>query len=146
MAYIDRDKMVAEFGESELIQLTDRDGSTGAIVDATLMQAMTNAESEMDSYIGGRYPLPLPMVPEVLRSFACDIARYRLYDAKPTDEVSKRYDRAVSWLRDLAKGIVSLGIKATEEAPTDQVVISDARAQVFTDTLFGTMGPKWPTQ
>jgi phage gp36-like protein len=143
MAYIDRDKMIAEFGELELIQLTDRDASFGSIVDPVLVQAMTNAESEIDSYLGSRYDLPLTTVPEVVRSFACDITRYRLYDARATEEVQKRYDRAVSWLRDVSKGIVSLGLKVTDVAPTDEAVVINSRSQVFTDDLFGKMGPKW---
>lgn len=143
MTYIDRAKMIAEFGEKELTELTDRDGSAGAIVDPVLVQAMTNAEAEIDSYIGNRYPLPLPTVPEVIRSFACDMARYRLYDARATEEVTKRYERAVSWLRDVSKGVVSLGLLVTDTAPTDQATIVSARSQVFTDDVFSKMGPKW---
>ena len=144
MAYIDKATMILLFGQSELIQLTDRDGSAGVIVDEVLNQAMANAESEADSYLGSAYALPLPTVPDVLKSMAGDIARYRLYDNRATEEVQKRYDRAVSWLRDVARGIVSLGIKVTDPQPDSSVAVAGSRQQVFTDALFNQMGPKWP--
>ncbi len=144
MAYIDKAAMILMFGEPELIQLTDRDGAAGSIVDAVLDTATINAESEVDSYVGSAYTLPLPTVPEVLKQMTADIARFRLYGGQATEEVQKRYDRAVSWLRDVSKGVVSLGIKTTDPQPDSVVAVSGARPQVFTDALFNRMGPKWP--
>jgi phage gp36-like protein len=143
MAYIDKARMIAAFGNTELQQLTDRDGTVGAIVDAVLDPAMADAIAEVDSYIGARYSLPLPSVPDIIPVFACDIARWRLYDHGAPEEVQKRYDRAVSWLRDVSKAVVSLGIKTTDTAPTESIAVSSSRAQVFTDDVFSTMGPSW---
>jgi phage gp36-like protein len=143
MAYIDKAAMILLFGEPELVQLTDRAGTAGAIVDAVLNLAMTNAESEADSYLGSAYALPLPTVPAVLQTMVGDIARYRLYDNRATEEVQKRYDRAVSWLRDVSKGVVSLGIKSTDPQPEASIAVAGSRAQVFTDSLFNKMGPSW---
>jgi phage gp36-like protein len=144
LSYIDKATMVLFFGEKELIQLTDRT-NTGTIGDTVLDRAMATAESEANSYLGANYTLPLPTVPDVLKSMVGDIARYRLYDERPTEEVQKRYDRAVSWLRDVSKGVVSLGIQASDAQPESTIVVASSRTQVFTDALFGTMGPKWPT-
>jgi phage gp36-like protein len=144
--YIDKSTMILLFGEKELAQLTDRDGSTGAIVDTVLDRAMATAESEVNSYISAAYTLPLPSVPEILKTFTGDIARYYLYDESPTDQVSKRYERAVSWLHDVAKGVVNLGFPNTDdnpEAPT--IVVVSSRTQVFSDNAFSKMGPTWPT-
>lgn len=144
LSYLDKATMILFFGERELIQLTDR-SNMGVIADTVLDRAMTTAESEANSYLGANYTLPLPTVPEVLKSMTGDIARYRLYDEHPTEEVQKRYDRAVSWLRDVSKGVVSLGIQASDAQPDSSIVVVSSRPQVFTDALFGTMGPKWPT-
>lgn len=143
--YIDKAKMILFFGERELTQLTDREAAEGIIVDTVLDRAMTTAESEVNSYIGSNYTLPLPTVPEVLSAMTGDIARYRLYDEKPTEEVQKRYDRAVSWLRDVSKGVVSLGIASTDAQPESSIAVVASRPQIFTNDLFKTMGPKWPT-
>jgi phage gp36-like protein len=143
MAYIDKAMMILKFSEPEIIQLTDRDGSTHAIVDAVLDPAMLDAEAEVDSYLGSRYVLPLPSVPEILQVFTCDIARYRLYDDAAPAEVQRRYERAVSWLKDVSRGLVSLGIKAPDIEPVDSVIVVESRTQVFSDCLFHHMGPTW---
>lgn len=143
MAYIDKSTMVLLFGSPELIQLTDRDGSNGAIVDAVLNQAMTNAESEADSYLGAAYALPLPSVPDVLKSMVGDIARYRLWDKEASEEVLRRYERAIAWFRDVSKGVVSLGIPITDEQPEASIVIACSRTQVFSSATFAKMGPTW---
>lgn len=141
--YTDKESMIAMFGEKELIQLTDRDRSFSTVVDVVLDRAMATAESEANSYLGAVYTLPLPSVPDALRSFAGDIARYYLYDEQPTEQVQKRYDCAISWLRDVAKGLVKLGFPTSDVAePTVAVVAS--RAQVFSDATLAKMAPKWP--
>lgn len=148
LSYIDKDAMIAAFGEVEIRQLTDRSG-VGSIVDAVLERAMETAESEANSYVGAAYAVPLAVVPPSLASFTCDIARFYLYDNEPTETVQNRYDRAVAWLRDVSRGVVSLGLKP-EEAPVSSVVVVNARAQVFSGETFAKMGPKflgasWPT-
>lgn len=140
--YIDKPTMILLFGERELIQLTDR-SNAGAIGDTVLDRAMLTAESEVNSYVGAAYSLPLPTVPEVLRTMTGDVARFRLYDEQPSEEVQKRYDRAVSWLRDVSKGVVSLGIPITDIQPTTSIAVATGRTQVFTDEVFDAMGPKW---
>jgi phage gp36-like protein len=42
--------------------------------------------------------LPLPTVPAVLTRITCDIARYRLWEDRASDEVRRRYDDAVKLL------------------------------------------------
>lgn len=51
-----------------------------------------------------RYTVPLPSVPAPLKVAVCDIARFRLYKDRPTDEVKYRYEQAVKWLKALARG------------------------------------------
>jgi phage gp36-like protein len=150
MAYVSKDSLIKQFGEKELIQLTDR-SRTGSVDDAVLNVSIANACSEADSYIGAVYSLPLPAVPEVLVKMAGDITRFHLYNQQASEEVQNRYDRAVAWLKDLARGVVKLifpeGTVLTEEQTTEPTVAaSSSRSQVFTDDTFNRMGPKWPTR
>ena len=141
--YIDKDTLILFFGEKELVQLTDRTGEE-VIQESVLDRAMTTAESEVNSYLGAAYSLPLPSVPEILKAMAGDVARFRLYEERPTEEVQKRYDRAISWLREVVKGTVSLGFAKDEVQPDAgmNVAISSTRDQVFTDAIFTQMMPK----
>ncbi|NPA72677.1 MAG: DUF1320 domain-containing protein [Gammaproteobacteria bacterium] len=105
--------MVARFGEQEIINLT----SPGqAIIDETVLdQAMIDAGSLIDSYLGSRYKLPLTTVPTVLARTACSVARYYLYNDQMTESVEKAHKDAIKYLADVSKGIVQLGVSTTGE-------------------------------
>lgn len=110
MPYTTQQEMIDRFGEAEVVQLTDRDGSAGAIVAQVLDQAIADADAEIDGYLaGGGYTLPLASVPAILSRIGADITRYHLYDDAATEDVRRRYDRAVALLAAIAKGTVSLG-------------------------------------
>jgi phage gp36-like protein len=72
-------------------------------------QALRDADSEIDAYVSTRYRTPLNPVPEVVQRYACDLARYNLYDDQVTEVIEKRRDATIRVLRDLASGKVSLG-------------------------------------
>jgi phage gp36-like protein len=111
--YVDKAQMIERFGETELIQLTDRDGSAGAIVAAVLERAIGDAQAEIDAYLRtAGYVVPLDPVPELVSRIAADLARYYLYDKQATDEVAKRYEHQVKLLQRIADGDVSLGAGA----------------------------------
>lgn len=112
MAYCTQQDLIDRFGEDELVQLTDR-ANAGVIDEAVLTQAIGDAGAEIDGYLGGRYTLPLATVPVVLKRLACDIARYNLYDEAASEQVTRRYDGAVNFLRMVARGDISLGVDAT---------------------------------
>lgn len=99
--------MIDRFGERELIQLTDDDG-LDVINSDILNAAIEDAEAEINGYLS-KYALPLATVPSVLVRKSCDIARYFLYDDAATEEVEKRFDKAVAFLLNVARGVISLG-------------------------------------
>lgn len=112
MAYATQSDLVERFGEQELAQRCNRvDGST--IDTAVLGRALDDAAAEIDSYLATRYTLPLATTPVVLTRLACDIARYRLYDDGTPDTVRQRYEDAVSLLKRMASGDVTLGAEAS---------------------------------
>ncbi|MDX1301190.1 gp436 family protein [Photobacterium sp.] len=117
--YCTRDDMKGRFGEQELIALTDRDGSAGAVVDSVLNQAIDDACATIDGYLGGRYSLPLHIVPRVLARTACDLARYYLNDDVLGDEhqVAKRYKDAISYLEKVGRGVLQLGVDSNNARP-----------------------------
>lgn len=79
-----------------------------AVATATALAA---ASGRIDAYLGKRYALPLPAVPEILRTSAIDLACYELAadHGRLTDDITARASRAEKLLRDLANGVATLG-------------------------------------
>lgn len=139
MGYAVKQDMIDRFGETELVQLTNKDNNAAtSIDDPALEQALIDASAEIDGYLSGRYALPLANVPQVLKRNACDIARYHLYDDRVTEQVAKRYESTVAYLRSVGKGDISLGLDAAEQpaAAAGGPKADDAGERTFTrDTL-----------
>lgn len=116
--YATQQNMIDRFGADELIQLTDRDNL--GVIDVTVLgQALTDADAEINAYIGSRYTLPLSSVPPTITKFAADIARYQLYDVRASDVVKARYDDAIKFFKLLVAGTVSLGLDLVNQPVAD---------------------------
>jgi phage gp36-like protein len=110
MAYAIQADLAERFGAAELVMLTDRsEPPTGAADAAVVTRALADADAEINAYLSARYPVPLATVPTVIVRIACDIARYFLYEDRVTDLVRQRYEDAVSLLKGIAAGKVSIG-------------------------------------
>lgn len=133
MSYATKQDMTDRFSETELIQLTDRTGTLDAIDDTVLARAIDDADAEVDAHLQARYSLPLASVPRILINAACDIARYRLYEDRSTEHVTKRYEDAVKLLRMIGKGEVSIGLDTNQAVtPTTGGPQFDSPGRVFT--------------
>lgn len=78
--------------------LTDSSGEPLMALDAGVQQILTNSRGEpLWSNSANR-------TPQMLRQVVLDIARFRLWDNRASEEVVRRYERALEWLRDVAKG------------------------------------------
>ena len=123
-------------GESDLLAISDRDGS-GEVDADSVEAALAEASSTADSYMAPW--LPLADTPAVLRRHVVAIAVYSLAGNAETDDQRRRYEDAIAWLRDVAKGVVSLGIPPAAEAPsTSSVPTYHTAARVMTrETLRG---------
>ncbi|AOJ13154.1 MULTISPECIES: gp436 family protein [Burkholderia] len=110
MAYATSDDMVRRFGETEMIEISDRD-QIGAVDVAVAGNALDDASAEIDTYLAGRYTLPFMGTPRFIAGLCCDIARYRLCvgGTRMTDEIRDRYRDAVRFLELAAAGKVTLG-------------------------------------
>ena len=108
--YMDIAGFVARAGLDLTIQLTDEDGR-GAIVAETLEAALLDAQAEADSYMAGRYQLPLALpAPAPLPTLIYDRALARLYKHGAPDQVLKRADEALRRLREIGDGKAQLAI------------------------------------
>ena len=116
MPYATQADLEARFGADELTQLTDR--VNAGVPDAAIVaRALSDADAEIDGYLASRYALPLATVPPALARIACDIARYRLWEDRASEEVRRRYEDARRLLESIARGQVSLGLPAANAAP-----------------------------
>jgi phage gp36-like protein len=108
MSYCTLQDLIDRFAEHEITRLADRDED--GVADADVIdKALADADAEIDAYLAVRYQLPLiEPYPVRLKSLACDIARYRLQDDNPLDEVTERYKGAIAFLRELANGKAAL--------------------------------------
>ncbi|VWB82146.1 hypothetical protein BLA13014_03783 [Burkholderia aenigmatica] len=106
--------MTKRFGQREVIALSDRE-QTGEVDSTVLADALDEASAEIDTYLAGRYALPIDPQPKMLAGTCCDIARYRLCGGETvmTDEIDKRYKAAIAFLKLVASGDVTLGSTTT---------------------------------
>lgn len=134
MTYATKQGMIDRYGETDLIELTDRtEPYTGAIVDSRLDRAMADADQEVDSYLRTRYELPLASVPDIVTRLASDIAFYLLHHGRATEEVEKRYQNAVKVLRSISKREMDIGIAEDDVPSNDMPIRVDSPGRVFTD-------------
>lgn len=141
--YATESDLVDRFG-AEVEQLKGMLPSSSAVDDA-----IQDATEEINGHIGGRYPLPLPNIPSNLKRMACDIARYRLYFQQPTEEVRKRYEDAIAFLKRVADHKAHLQIQSEESGeiiedepsrkPSTLPIGSTYRGGVFGDDVLSMM-------
>lgn len=117
MPYCTKQNMIDRYGQEELIQLTDR-ANVGAIDDQVLDQAIADASGEIDSYLAGRYSLPLATVPVSLIKIACNMTRYNLYDDAASETVRQRYEDAIKFLRAVGTGQIDMGLATDGSRPS----------------------------
>ncbi|MBL4797642.1 MAG: DUF1320 domain-containing protein [Oleispira sp.] len=126
--YCTVDGLIERFGESELLQLSDEQ-NTGVLNTVVIDKAITDASNEIDSFLIGRYELPLTEVPSFVEGYACDMARYRLWDDGALDQVTARYKTAIKYWRDISTGVLRLyGTTETGE----NLVEMESATPVFT--------------
>ena len=140
--YATRDDMVKRYSLTEVSQL-ERYLTGSESVDA----AIADAGSIIDGWIGAKYAVPLEYPPDNIKIFVCDIARYLLWKSKASEEVRRRYDDAMSYLKGVSKGTNVLLVKnpTTQEvkpaakSPTAMPIGTTYRGGVFSDDVLNKM-------
>ena len=110
--------ILARHGEDVLVLLADRDGDGVADPDV-VERALTDATSEIDTYLAPKYNLPLASVPPILTRICVDIAVYRLGSEADTgtEERRMRYEDAVALLKRLATRTAALDLAGEDGEP-----------------------------
>ncbi|MDR0498390.1 MAG: DUF1320 domain-containing protein [Holophagales bacterium] len=126
MQYASAKELHARFGVT-LVQTIDGDDPAKS---ALVKRALDDATAEVNSYLQGRFVLPLPFIPPVLTQVAADIAIYRLLVLRPdqtVEDARKRYEDARKRLTEIRKGELDLGLPLSKSpAIVGQVQITSA--------------------
>jgi phage gp36-like protein len=108
------------------------------ITDATILEFVEKASGRIDSYLRGRYTLPLQQpYPDEIVQASLHIARLRLLTWRGfnPDEFDAGYredhNEAILWLRDIAAGRAHLDVHA------DQTTANEGRPRVITSDQQG---------
>ena len=117
----------AQFGDAEILMLTDRnmDGIPDTVLVASALQ---RASDRIDSYLAARYALPLTVVSNQLVDICCDITRYLLCGSAATEtEVAReRYKDAIKRLEHIRDGKVDIGLtlagQSTDDIPSVNII------------------------
>lgn len=127
--------------EQTLIQLTDDELNKPSVIDpededCTLIierinKAISAADSEIDGYCATKYSVPFEAVPPLVNTLSVDIAIYHLHKRKTLlpEDVVTAYDKAISRLKDISRGLLTLGLDpppapstAADSAATNKTV------------------------
>ncbi len=105
-------------------------------------EAIETADAEIDGYCAVKYTVPLSPVPTVVSKLSVELAIYYLYSRRTIPEkIEKRYDKAVARLKDIARGLLTLGVdpEPVASATADSAATNrTAGDRVFThDSLKG---------
>ncbi|HUX07294.1 MAG TPA: phage protein Gp36 family protein [Acidobacteriota bacterium] len=137
--YINTTDLDNAFGSARIIELADKD--LDGVADAEMVaDAIENAESTVEMYVGRRYDLAdvRTKKPKVVIKLSLDLGLYEL--AKARDEAlvgegtdfKEIHDTAIAMLKDLARGNAVLDVTSAIAEPT--VVEIDANDRLFTRT------------
>lgn len=124
MAYVTQAELIDRFGSDELLQVADRDNDSSVDSEVT-DAAIADADAMIDSYCRNRYTVPFDPIPGEIRKVAADIARYNLWDDQASEEVERRYNHAVTWLKDVSAGRARVNVDADDETQPNlgQIVV-----------------------
>jgi phage gp36-like protein len=114
----------------DLSGYTAEEQAAAAAALAKVNRALQDAEQTINTYLGGRYQLPLSNSPQVLERIAGQIARFVLYDDSAIEQVTTLYKGSIKFLEDVASGKVQLG--PTDSGATAQ---PSAGAEMHSDGL-----------
>ena len=133
MTYATRTDLIARYTADEIEQ------RESALPPGAVDRALADADALINGYVAGRYTVPLAPVPDNVPRLAGTIARYYLLDAANTEQSRQDFADAVSWLKDVAAGRVTLTTAAVSETPaTGGAAATRPRTKQFdADSLAG---------
>jgi len=111
VSYITRTDLLDALSEQQLVQLTD-DDKLGIADETKISKAITDADAEINGYIATRYAVPITPATDLVKKFSKTIAVKNLWARRQRvpETVRQDYDDVVAQLRDIAKGVITLGV------------------------------------
>jgi len=112
MSYAQISDMILRYGETELLEISSTFGGSMDTINANAVNtALAEASDEIDGYLRERYVTPVATPTPKMTGVACALARYALSvggDSTPAEKVSNGHKSALSWLRSVKDGKVTL--------------------------------------
>jgi phage gp36-like protein len=124
MAYCTAEDIAELYGETaRVVMRSDADRAQLDVVRAT--RAIASADAEIDSYLVGRYSVPVTPTPALLKQLSIDIALYRMALTMPhrSDEMRQRYEDALKTLDKLAAEKIDLVIDGDGDGDEDETPV-----------------------
>jgi len=127
--------LVERFGEVEVVRLSQiEDRETEEVNSAKVELALRDAGAVIDSYLRGRYCVPVVNAPQDLVRAACILARYDLAKSarsEPTEQMQRDVEAILKWLIDVKRGVAMLDAPLLGNVAGSGAFVSD-RPPVFT--------------
>jgi phage gp36-like protein len=132
MAYCSEDDLLKMIPQPELAELT---AESGEVPDSLIIaEAIRRAETEIDSYLGVRYVVPLAAPPDRVKALAVELAIYHLYSRRSVAPSVRQqnYEGAVAFLKQVAGGeAVIVGPQGEPPTVTQDVAEASGPTRVF---------------
>jgi len=127
--------MVERFGEVEVVRLSQIEDRETDVINAVKVElALSDASAVIDSYLRGRYKVPVQAAPADLVRAACILARYDLAKSarsEPTEQMQRDVETILKWLMDVQRGVAMLDAPLLGSITGSGAFVSD-RPPVFT--------------
>lgn len=115
MTYATLDQLTKRYGEQMLVLLTDRGEIPTGLIDTDVVdQTLSETDGVINSFLVGRYTLPLAQTPDPLPSIAEAIAIWKLHRHETDEKIKDEYKDAMAMLDRLSKGVIKLDIAGVE--------------------------------
>lgn len=136
MPYLTAAEFETALGENRYASIADRNAD-GTIDSAAVDAALEKASSFADSYLSRFLPIASPYPPSLVLA-VIDIAVFDLVGDAATDVEHTKRDNAVSWLKDVARGLASLGVAdGSASLEDDDDFLIDAPSAAWTRSRAG---------
>ena len=136
--------MVARFGETQILRLSNpEDREAEEIGDLRVERHLADATEVINSYIRGRYAVPIASPPADIVRATCIIALHDLAQGErvsPSDEMEKNYKAVITWLEQIARELINIDAPPAEGGganPGTGARMSDRPRTFAYDTLRG---------
>jgi len=136
MPYATLTELLERLDEQTVILLSD-DTLSGEVNSDAVERAFADADTEIDSYIGGRYAVPVDPVPALLQRLSLDLAIEGLYTRRPHVDTPEAVVRAAKNARSILAQIAANKAEIPGAAEADNSGTTAAGASfVAGDRLF----------